>query len=758
MKPLRMIPLFVSAMLVAIISSPLHGANLATNGKTKYSIVVPDAPSPSVAWAAQELKRFLGEISGAEFPIVAESASNSSHEIVLAATTRISTMGVQLDPARLGDEGYVLKTVEDRLLIAGTGLRGTLYGVYGLLQDHFGCRWFTPDVSRIPKCETLPLPQLDETVVPRLEYRWPAVRDCYDGDWCARNRVNVGAELEERHGGAVKFCGWAHTFSALVPAKKHFKDHPEYFSLIDGRRQSGRSQLCCTNEHVVRLCIDGIRERMRSNPDATYFSVSQNDWGNYCQCDRCQALAKREESQMGPVLQLVNRVAEAVQDEFPTKRVTTLAYQWSRRPPKTIRPLPNVTIRLCTIECCFAHSMASCDFQANVRFRKDIKGWAEICDNLWIWNYTTNFRHYYLPHPSLRAVNDGIQFYLAHNVKGIYEQDTKLTLHGDQSALGGYIMAQFLWNPEYDEDLAVDEFMNAVHGPAASSMREYFDLLHGEVEKKNLHVRCYATSQSTFLSPELLAKAQSLFDQAEAAVKNDQNRLRRVRFARMSVDFACIERSRAHSQTECTLDHATFTVTPRNDAKASIERFLRTASEAKVLTLSERRLSPRQYEKTLGSLVAHRMRPYDPAPVEGTKAGLRYFCHEADSWPKGGVGSGEPVKTGVIPNFDLSVRTRDRMFGVIFEGLFHAEQAGIYTFRVRAETGSIFSVAGEAVVNARTMNPSRTTTAFAALKAGWHPIRLEFREFGHNDGLDISCLRPGEKKATRIQAEELRHQ
>ena len=98
---------------------------------------------------------------------------------------------------KLGPEGYLLRTVDGHLVIAGSDVRGIMYGVYGLLQDHLGCRWFTPEVSHIPKHETLVLPELNETVIPPLEYRWPAVRDCYDPDWCTRNRVNVGPKLTE---------------------------------------------------------------------------------------------------------------------------------------------------------------------------------------------------------------------------------------------------------------------------------------------------------------------------------------------------------------------------------------------------------------------------------------------------------------------------------------------------------------------------------------------------------------------------------
>ena len=343
---------------------------------------------------------------------------------------------------------------------------------------------------------------------------------------------------------------------------------------------------------------------MKSTPDATYFSISQNDWGNYCQCPRCQELADREESQMGPVLQLVNRVAEAVADEFPDKRITTLAYQWSRKPPQTLRPRPNVTIRLCSIECCFTHPLPGCDYPANVQFCKDLEGWSAICDDLWIWNYTTNFRNYYLPHPVLRALDDDIRFFVEHNVKGVYEQDTKLTPHGEMSDLGGYIMAQFLWNPEYDEDTAINEFLEAVYEDAAPQLRAYIDLLHDKVETDKIHLRCYVTpDQAKFLTDEVLAVADHLFDLAEEAVADRPDVLRRVRFARMPVDYAIVERTARGKLQLMQVDHPTFTVTPLSNVSRYAERFMATADEAGVKTMSERRFTLDEYAKTLTMLL-----------------------------------------------------------------------------------------------------------------------------------------------------------
>lgn len=520
---------------------------MAENGQSSWQIVLPQEASPPVRYAAEELQRFVEEMTGAEMPIVDDSAPLPERAVLLGDNRHLPALGVEVDFEQLGAEGYVLRTAGDRLVIAGGEPRGTLYGVYGLLEEHLGCRWFTPDVSRIPHYDRLVLPELDETRVPVLEYREPYTYDCFDGDWCARNRVNSSAgRLTEKHGGKIRFGRgfFCHTFNRLVPPEEYFDEHPEYFSLVDGKRIRERTQLCCTNEEVIQLCIDGILEAIESDPGAFVYSVSQNDWYNQCQCENCQRLAEQEESQMAPVLQLVNRVADAVAERHPGKAIETLAYQWTRKPPKTMRPRPNVIIRLCSIECCFAHPLAECDSEANQRFVEDLRGWAQISERLWVWNYVTDFRHYLLPFPNLRVRDDNIRLFVANNVKGIFEQDTYNTPSSELAALNGYLTAKLLWNPEYDEDTAINEFLEAYYGNAAGPIRTYIDKLHDRVAEENIHMSIWVPPTHAHLTDELLVEADRLWQQAEQAVADQPEVLRRVRIGRMSVDYAILERAR----------------------------------------------------------------------------------------------------------------------------------------------------------------------------------------------------------------------
>ena len=523
---------------------------LAEDGRSAYRIVVAEDASPSTRHGAEELQMFLQDITGAELPIVSDAEPATGPEIVVGDGDRLRNLKLAVDFDALGHEGYLIRTVGQHLVIAGGALRGNMYGVYGFLEDHLNCRWFAPGVSRIPKHKRLAIGTIDDKQIPPLEYREPFTYDCFDGDWCARNRMNSSSgRLEAKHGGKVEFGGgyFVHTFNRLVPPDEYFDDHPEYFSLVKGKRLKDRSQLCCTNQDVIRLCTEGILAAMRSQPDAFVFSVSQNDWHNYCECETCQTMAKREDSQIAPVLHLVNQVAEAAQKEFPEKAVETLAYQWTRRPPKLMRPRPNVIIRLCSIECCFSHPLDSCDSPANRAFRDDMQGWAKVSKRLWVWDYVTDFRHYLLPFPNQRVRNDNIRFFVANNVRGIFEQDTYNTPHSELAALGGYLTAKFLWNPDYDEDLAIDEFLVGYYAQAARPIRGYVDLLHDRVERENIHVNIWVPPTHAHLTDDLLVEADRLWEEAEKRVAYDPEVLRRVKLSRMSVDYAVLERARARA-------------------------------------------------------------------------------------------------------------------------------------------------------------------------------------------------------------------
>lgn len=524
---------------------------LADGGASDYQIVLPRAASPSQKHAAAELQRFLRQMSGAELPVVSEEEPAQKREVLLG-NARAEQLDILVDWPKLGAEGYMLRTQGERLLIAGSPKRGTLYGVYGLLEDHLGCRWFTAQVSHVPKVKRLVLPRLDETVVPRLEYREPFWTEAFDGDWAARNRMNsANARLTSKHGGKTVYEGFVHTLDALVP-RALYEQHPEYFPLRNGRRVNGLVQRCLTHPDVVRIATENVLPRLRKNPRANIVSVSQNDVYENCECPACKELDEAEGTPAASLLSFVNQIAEAVEKEFPHVAVDTLAYQYTRKPPRTIRPRPNVIVRLCSIECCFAHPLDGCSEASNTSFLEDLRGWSKLTRRLYVWDYTTNFKHYLLPFPNLDVLDKNIRTFVAHGVVGIFEQGNYSQGGGGElSELRAWVHAKLLWNPDRDGDALIREFVHGVYGRAAPAVQRFLDGQRQAARAGGEHVRIFDGAHRRYLDPALLRAYDALLEEAEqqAAASGDPALQTRVQRLRLPIWYARVVQWRDSHQT-----------------------------------------------------------------------------------------------------------------------------------------------------------------------------------------------------------------
>ncbi len=109
--------------------------------------------------------------------------------------------------------------------------------------------------------------------------------------------------------------------------------------------------------------------------------------------------------------------------------------------------------------------------------------------------------------------------FAANHVTGAFEQDSGHTAGSELAELGGYLTAKLLWNPDYGEDRAINEFLDGYYGRAASSIRRYVDLLHDRVENRPIHCNCYTPPSSQHLTIPLLQTADRLWAEAESLVE-----------------------------------------------------------------------------------------------------------------------------------------------------------------------------------------------------------------------------------------------
>ncbi|MHC4519405.1 MAG: DUF4838 domain-containing protein, partial [Planctomycetota bacterium] len=310
-------------------------------------------------------------------------------------------------------------------------------------------------------------------------------------------------------------------------------------------------------------------------------SVSQNDWHGNCQCDKCAAVEKEEGSPAGLMLRFVNAVAADIEEEFPHVAISTLAYQYTRKPPKHVKPRPNVIVRLCSIECSFSKPLAD---ERNKPFRDDIVGWSKICDRLYIWDYTTNFRHHIMPHPNLRVLGPNVKFFADHSVKGIFEQGAYTTNGAEMAELRAWVLARLLWDPNQDGQALVSEFVEGYYGPAAPHIKAYLEVTHNAVDKSGDWLGCFEKFTAKYLSFETLSRGWSHLEKAEAEVRDDPDLHFRVRVAQLPVTYSFMMR---WDEMREAAEKANAKWPMPDTIEETYERFMEVAGKKNITRLNE---------------------------------------------------------------------------------------------------------------------------------------------------------------------------
>jgi hypothetical protein len=511
---------------------------IARRSRPLARIVLAHDASETENWAADELAFFLHLSTGCPIPISHDLTPYENRLLVGGKAARLADPGFEAEA--LGSEEIIVQTRGHDLILAGGSPRGTLYAVYSFLEDIVGCRWWTRDAWKVPRKTSLSVGPVDIRYNPPLEYREPFWFVAFDPFWAARNKANgTRAGGDERRGGRHVYEGFVHTFYRLIPPERYFASHPEWFSEIDGQRTSRDAQLCLTNEDMRQELVRNLRARLRDNPAATIASVSQNDCINPCTCPRCRAVDAEEGSPSGALLRFVNAVAADIEAEFPHVTIDTLAYQYTRRPPRLTRPRPNVMVRLCSIECSFSRPL---DDPRNKDFLEDLEGWSGVADRLFIWDYTTDFSNYIQPHPNYGVLSPNIRLFVRNKVRGVFEQGAYQSWGSEMAEMRAWILAKLLWNPGLDAAGLREEFLAGYYGPAARYVSEYLSLLERSVLEAGDHLGCFSPSDARFLSCRAMLTAWEILKTAGARAGRRAELRRRLLRVQLPVAYVAIVR------------------------------------------------------------------------------------------------------------------------------------------------------------------------------------------------------------------------
>jgi hypothetical protein len=518
--------LLLLTILLIIFASCSSRVTLVKNNTYQFNILVGKDADSLTLKAAEKLRLYLGKITGTEIPVVNQQSAGVKY-IALGTGALKDTVDIT-DINKLKNEAFIIRIRKDNITLAGKTGEADMFAVSTFLEEYLGCIKFTGTEEFVPTESTIKIKTSSKKYEPAFSFRYPYFADRQNQDYLDWHKLN----------NFDKWGLYVHTFQKLVPADKYFDKHPEYFSLVNGKRIRD-GQLCLSNPEVIKLLGDNLAELIALQPGKKYWSVSQNDCINYCECENCKKLYEKYGNVSGAYIEMANTLA----DRFPDKQISTLAYQFTRQAPVNIVPRENVNIMFCSIEC--NRSMPLASDPRSTAFVLDMKAWEKLTNNIYVWDYVVQFKTYLCPFPNFHVLQPNIQFFRDHNGKMMFQQGSG-NGWSDLCELKQYLIAKLLWNPDINADSVTTRFIDKYYGAASEHIKSYQKLAETAVisnqEKWNLDIYGLPSFYfNTFLSKQLLVQYEDLMNKAEQSVKNDPISLNRVFKTRCAVDFAYLE-------------------------------------------------------------------------------------------------------------------------------------------------------------------------------------------------------------------------
>ena len=560
-RPLMPTLAAVTACVVLALAASVCGGELviAEGGKSPYRIAIGRDATMQEAYAARMLQRHIKEISGAELTITTDGGPVTEREIVVGSNRHSAELGI--DAADFGKEEFRLVRVRRRLVIVGGKPRGVIYGVNSVLVDEWGCRWFAPDVKRIPKQDRLTVRRKDHRYRPPFEWRDTYFWSGLDTEWSLHNFINKRfARLSLEQGGRAGFAHGMHTALQFVPLEKYQATHPEYFSMGTGdEKRAGGSRtpgVCLTHKDIPKVMADAIQGLWtRQHEGDVIYSVSRGDGsGDWCECSECMAFYKKNG---GPRvgsgafaaawLRLADRVDRELQSRGHDVRIGTLAYGWAAIPPESGPRYSRLNVTYAeNNQQCQLHALDDPRCPKNAVSRERLAKWLQYAGSVYIWQYRLSYAgtdQWTKVYPNFHTFAPDLRYLRKVGVKGVYCQGNQggwwgHRFGGEMNELRAYLLARLMWNPDLDWRKEREEFLAAYYGAEAGAfIGEFLDDVTAVFDKAGVHSYGSGFAQDNYpsiVTPEAIARWYGHVDRAErAAVDDDHKKL--VRIARLPI-------------------------------------------------------------------------------------------------------------------------------------------------------------------------------------------------------------------------------
>ena len=330
-------------------------------GRAAATINYSSEDGPAVKTAALELQEFIRRITGVTLPLRDSIDPRGETQIVVGKRTRDIAYGRKLFGEELrklsGTDGYAVKNIGNRLYVFGETDKGTMNGVYALLENNTDLIFARPhkefgtvftqkkDLDFVWGGDVLEIPD-------SRARGWNGYQDL---EWMARNKCSIfngggGGDIswmnakKKNYGIFRQRHCYGHNIGHFIHSRQYFKEHPEYFSLVNRVRKPWR-QYCFSNPEMRRVFAENALDMIRRAPeDVRILTVDMDDTWDACECEKCLAPVKTPDgmtvTKEDPAFRstryflFLNEVMRKINAEFPDWKIKTLAYFSTAVPPK----------------------------------------------------------------------------------------------------------------------------------------------------------------------------------------------------------------------------------------------------------------------------------------------------------------------------------------------------------------------------------------------------------------------------------------
>ncbi len=619
--PKTLIFVLLGLLAMGVAPRALGVAFIVEDGKPKASIVIAETPTRMQKLAAEELKKYVKKITGAELPIGTAPVGALPMTIYVGESDFTRKLGLRTDDLKYGayriqsgdrylalvgnDANYFMDKPGDggevfaanrkdreraaeawekkhgemwehpfgsigsynpALGIWNTDEHGSLNAVNDFLRS-LGVRWYMPgDFGEVcPKLASIPVPKIDEVIHPEWKQR--------EIHFHSAKPWQIGADemlWQLRLGLApLKEKLFVHGTATLLRPEWVKQNKPEFYALYGGERATaGQGKPCYSSMGLLESSL-GFSRLLFDEYGAQIFDLMPTDaYTAFCQCDLCKGKDTPERGFQGMmsdyVWSFMNRATAESAKTHPDKEFMNYAYNTYLLPPDEIKRFhPNLRVGICGGRKAFA------DPKKKKSSREIREGFLEKIPSgkISLWEYYNVGPACYFPRiiaEDLKYLKGRIDGEMIEFTRGKRISDTDLEPDSKLAAshLNLWLTTRLWWNPDaeqlwWNKGRSVDALL-----------KEYYTNFYGPAaaEMKIFIEYCEGNWPAMGVKSEPIDQAFELIAKARKAAGEDTLFARRVQLVVDSLEPLKLIREQLNFDRGQN-SHATFAERNRGDVK-----------------------------------------------------------------------------------------------------------------------------------------------------------------------------------------------